>query len=509
MVIIPGRLHSVTMEGITTGADEVMDDALQKRQSELNQKMIRGEQKVVRINQDTTATESPQSGEQIDVVYINTSQTEVTVSIAAGGNVLTPNGASISITIPAGGYGEANWMNNGGTIFVTGGTGNSGGGGTTDYGDLQNKPSINNVTLTGNKTAQDLGIVIPTNTSDLNNDSGFISQETDPTVPSWAKQSSKPTYDYSEIQNTPSLASVATSGDYDDLLNKPTIPVVPTNVSAFNNDAGYLTQHQDISGKADKSEMSVTDGTGADSDKTTIQLKSGTSATVLKSHQSLAGKQDVIDAQHKLSADLVDDSTTTNKFTNATEKQTWNNKQDALVSGTNIKTINNESILGGGNITIQGGSGSQVQSDWNQTDSTADDFIKNKPTIPTVPTNVSAFTNDAGYLTSHQDISGKEDKMVVVAVDSGTTLTAAVGNYYRFTYDVGTLDITLPTPTGSNAQSVLFFMTTGASPAVTFTSTGNTIYKNDGFVIDASTTYEINALWNGGAWVINAVKYTT
>lgn len=97
----------------------------------------------------------------------------------------------------------------------------------------------------------------------------------------------------------------------------------------------------------------------------------------------------------------------------------------------------------------------------------------------------------------------------VVTQSSGTTLTAAVGNYYRFTYNVGTLDITLPTPTGSNAQSVLFFMTTGASPAVTFTSTGNTIYKNDGFAIDATTTYEINALWNGGAWVINAVKYTT
>lgn len=29
--------------------------------------------------------------------------------------------------------------------------------------------------------------------------------------------------------------------------------------------------------------------------------------------------------------------------------------------------------------------------------------------IPVVPTNVSAFTNDAGYLTKHQDISGKED----------------------------------------------------------------------------------------------------
>ena len=32
-------------------------------------------------------------------------------------------------------------------------------------------------------------------------------------------------------------------------------------------------------------------------------------------------------------------------------------KQDTLVSGTNIKTINNESLLGSGNITIQGGGG--------------------------------------------------------------------------------------------------------------------------------------------------------
>lgn len=29
--------------------------------------------------------------------------------------------------------------------------------------------------------------------------------------------------------------------------------------------------------------------------------------------------------------------------------------QDALVSGSNIKTINNQSLLGSGNITIQGG----------------------------------------------------------------------------------------------------------------------------------------------------------
>ena len=44
--------------------------------------------------------------------------------------------------------------------------------------------------------------------------------------------------DYAELSD---LATVATSGDYNDLLNKPTIPVVPTNVSAFTNDAGYIT----------------------------------------------------------------------------------------------------------------------------------------------------------------------------------------------------------------------------------------------------------------------------
>ena len=50
--------------------------------------------------------------------------------------------------------------------------------------------------------------------------------------------------------NSADLATVATSGSYNDLTNKPTIPTVPTNVSAFNNDAGYLTEHQSLDGYA-------------------------------------------------------------------------------------------------------------------------------------------------------------------------------------------------------------------------------------------------------------------
>lgn len=56
-----------------------------------------------------------------------------------------------------------------GNINIGGGSG-----GTSDYNELENKPQINNVTLSGNKSLSDLGIDIPTKTSDLTNDSNFV-----------------------------------------------------------------------------------------------------------------------------------------------------------------------------------------------------------------------------------------------------------------------------------------------------------------------------------------------
>lgn len=51
-----------------------------------------------------------------------------------------------------------------------------GSGGTTNYEALNNKPKINNVELTGNKSLADLGINIPTKTSELTNDSNYVNQ---------------------------------------------------------------------------------------------------------------------------------------------------------------------------------------------------------------------------------------------------------------------------------------------------------------------------------------------
>lgn len=45
---------------------------------------------------------------------------------------------------------------------------------------------------------------------------------------------------YGKLTGAPSLSAVATSGSYADLSNKPTIPTVPTTVSSFTNDSGYL-----------------------------------------------------------------------------------------------------------------------------------------------------------------------------------------------------------------------------------------------------------------------------
>lgn len=75
---------------------------------------------------------------------------------------------------------------------------------------INSKSLSNDITL----SATDIGAIpdttsIPTKVSDLQNDSGFITSytETDPTVPSWAKSASKPSYSFSELTSKPTTIS--------------------------------------------------------------------------------------------------------------------------------------------------------------------------------------------------------------------------------------------------------------------------------------------------------------
>ncbi len=52
-------------------------------------------------------------------------------------------------------------------------------------------------------------IQIPTVISELYNDSGYLTSETDPTVPSWAKQSTKPTYTAAEVGALPDTTVIS------------------------------------------------------------------------------------------------------------------------------------------------------------------------------------------------------------------------------------------------------------------------------------------------------------
>ena len=81
--------------------------------------------------------------------------------------------------------------------------------------------------------------------------------------------------------------------------------------------------------------------------------------------------QDITNWNNKL-----DSSALTPYYTSAQTDTAISNatsgKQDTLVSGTNIKTINNESLLGSGNIVIQGGSGGGSYTAGNNIDITND-----------------------------------------------------------------------------------------------------------------------------------------
>lgn len=76
---------------------------------------------------------------------------------------------------------------------------------------------------------------IRTKTSELENDSGFITDytETDPTVPDYVKNIKE-----SDIENWNNKSEF--SGNYNDLTDKPTIPTMPTKVSELENDSNYI-----------------------------------------------------------------------------------------------------------------------------------------------------------------------------------------------------------------------------------------------------------------------------
>ena len=120
------------------------------------------------------------------------------------------------------------------------------------------------------------------------------------------------------------------------------------------------------------------------------------------------------------------------------DKSSLASKQDKLVSGTNIKTINNQSILGSGNISIESGTSITVDS---ALSTTSENPVQNKVITNTlqtkanasdIPTKVSQLENDSKFATQEAVVQGlatKADKDSLTSLESDiTNLQTTVGN---------------------------------------------------------------------------------
>lgn len=129
---------------------------------------------------------------------------------------------------------------------------------------------------------------------------------------------------------------------------------IPTKVSELTNDSNFVTEAEvsgDLANKADKTyvdeQLATKQPVGDYATKTELANKADSSVVESLSTQVATNTSDIsiIKTKQEEDGDKID----------SLDKE-MATKQDLLVSGTNIKTINSQSLLGEGNIEIESGS---------------------------------------------------------------------------------------------------------------------------------------------------------
>ena len=180
-------------------------------------------------------------------------------------------------------------------------------------------------------------------------------------------------------------------------------------------------------------------------------------------------------------------------------KSILNDKQDTLVSGTNIKTINNQSLLGSGNITIQGdGAVDSVNGQTGTVVLTASDVGALADTT-TIPSKTSDLTNDSGFITgiTSSDVTTALGYTPYNSTNPSGYITSSALNGYateNFVISQGYI-------TASAIGNGTITLTQGGVTKGTFTTNqnGNTTIELDagggGADVQAYTATEVETLW--------------
>ena len=277
------------------------------------------------------------------------------------------------------------------------------------------------VDLSGYATKDDLSTkadktAIPTKVSQLTNDKGYLTSHQDISGKAnktyvdtelAKKANTSHTHSYNDLTDKPTIPSttnlatkteltngLATKADkvhtheqylteHQDISMKADKTAIPTKVSQLTNDKGYLTSHQDISGKADKSYVD-----------TELAKKSNASHT--HSYNDLTDKPTIPSTSNLATKTELTNGLATKADKVHTHDQYLTEHQDISMKAdkTELHSHSNKTVLDG--IT------SAKVTEWNNKSTFDGNYnsLTNKPTIPTVPTKVSSFTNDAGYLSS-------------------------------------------------------------------------------------------------------------
>lgn len=130
----------------------------------------------------------------------------------------------------------------------------------------------------------------------------------------------------------------------------------------------------------------------------------------------------------------------THRFTTDAEKVSWNAKQSTLISGSNIKTINGQPLLGAGNITVSGGGGSSTISADSVVETSGSKVMTSaeRTKLAAIATFATANSSDATLLarSNHtgvqaqstvtnlvSDLAAKQDAATAVTLTGNQTLT--------------------------------------------------------------------------------------
>ena len=232
--------------------------------------------------------------------------------------------------------------------------------------------------------------------------------ETDPTVPSWAKASTKPKYTKSEVglgnvdnvkqysdNNPPPYPVTSVNGktgsvninasDVGALPNTTVIPTVPTNVSAFTNDAGYLTEHQSLNGYATENYVNTQIAAIPTPD---VSGQINTHNTATDSHNDI--RLLVEGLTTRLNTLANSDDTTLDQMSEVVA-YIKNNKN--LIDGITSSKVNVSDIINNLTTNVSNKPLSAAQGV----------ALKTLIDAIVVPTKVSELTNDKGYLISYTE----------------------------------------------------------------------------------------------------------